>query len=73
MTKKQMRKIAQEVYDLNLVHDSPTSSDEEKSRAEKRIISITKQIMCLPRGLETIGEIDSMVQKLIKVNNKETI
>lgn len=73
MTKKQMRKIAQEVYDLNLVHDSPTSSDEEKSRAEKRIISITKQLMCLPRGLETIGEIDSMVQKIIKVNNKETI
>lgn len=73
MTKKQMRKIAQEVYDLNLIHDSSTSSDEEKSRAEKRIISITKQIMCLPRGLETLGEIDSMVQKIIKVNNKETI
>lgn len=73
MTKKQMRKTAQEVYDLNLIHDSPESSDEERSRAEKRIISITKQIMCLPRGIETLGEIDSIIQQIIKQHNKETI
>lgn len=74
MTKKQMRKVAQEVYDLNVVHDNPNSSDDEKSRAEKRIISITKQIMCLPRGMETLGEIDALVQQIIKTNNiKETI
>lgn len=74
MTKKQVRKIAQEIYDLNLTHDNPDSSQDEKARAEKRIISITKQIMCLPRGIETLGEIDSLVQQIIKKNNiKETI
>jgi len=72
MTKKQMRKIAQEIYDLNIIHDNPESSNEERSRAEKRIISITKQIMCLPRNLEVLGEIDSIVQSIIKKNNKET-
>lgn len=66
MTKKQMRKIAQEVYDLNLTHDSVESSDEEKIRAEKRIMSITNQIMCLPRGIEVLGEIDSIIQKISK-------
>lgn len=69
MTKKQMRKIAQEVYEQNLIHDNPESSTEEKSRAEKRIISITKQIMCLPRGMEVLGEIDSIIQGIIKSNN----
>lgn len=73
MTKKQMRKIAQEVYELNVTHDNSNSSDDEKTRAEKRIISITKQIMCLPRGMETLGEIDAIVQQIIKRNNKETI
>lgn len=73
MTKKQMRKIAQEVYDLNLIHDNPKSSDAERARAEKRIINITKQIMCLPRNLEVLGEIDSMVQSINEINNKETI
>ncbi len=72
MTKKQMRKIAQEVYDQNLIHDNPESSNEEKARAEKRIISITKQVMCLPRYIEILGEIDSMVQQITK-KNEETI
>lgn len=73
MTKKQMRKIAQEVYDLNLIHDNPESSSEEKARAEKRIMTITKQIMCLQGYMEILGDIDSMVQQITKKNNKETI
>ncbi len=73
MTKKQMRKIAQEVYDLNLIHDNPESSNEEKARAEKRIMTITKQIMCLQGYMEILGDIDSMVQQITKKNNKETI
>ena len=70
MTNKQKRRIAQEVYDLNLVHDNPESSEKEKKRVEKRLVSITRQIMCLPRGMETLGEIDSIVQQIIKNKNK---
>lgn len=66
MTKKQMRKIADEIYFLNLAHDDPATSSDEKSRAEKRIISITKQIMCLPRGVEILSDIDELVQLKIK-------
>ncbi len=42
MKKKQMRKIAYEIYKQNLIHDDPESSVEDKARAERRIISLTK-------------------------------
>lgn len=65
MTKKQKRKIAQEIVELNTIHDSASSTEEERQRAEKRIFSLTEQILSSPHGLELMEEIDSLIQTLI--------
>lgn len=70
MTKKQMRKIAHDIYEQNVIHDDPNSSQEDKDRAEQRIISLTQQILTSSkaRGLEVLDEIDAMIQELINKN-----
>lgn len=68
MTKKQMRKIAHDIYEQNMIHDDPNSSQDEKVRAERRIISLTQQILALPRGVELLDEIDVMIQNIINKN-----
>lgn len=72
MTKKQMRKLAHDIYEQNIIHDDPQSSSEDKARAEKRIISLTQQILTSPRGIEVLEEVDAMIQEIIN-KNKETI
>lgn len=69
MTKKQMRKLAKEIYECEKIHDSKTSSQEEKSRAEKRIIQISNQIGCLKNGMEIMTILDDMIQELNSKNN----
>lgn len=64
MTRKQMKKLAKEIYDCELVHSSETSSTEEKSRAERRIIQLTNQIAALPDGINIMLEVDIMVQQM---------
>lgn len=64
MTRKQMRKLAKEIYDCELVHSSETSSTEEKSRAERRIMQLTNQIAALPDGINIMLEVDIMVQQM---------
>lgn len=64
MTRKQMKKLAKEIYDCELIHSSEISSIEEKSRAEKRIIQLTNQIMALSDGINIMLEIDIMVQQM---------
>lgn len=65
MTRKQMRKYAQEISECNQIHDNVSSSQEEKDRAAKRIMQISRQIMCLKDGLSIMLEIDSMVQSIM--------
>lgn len=68
MTRKQMRKLAKEIYQCELLHNSKTSSLEEKSRAESRIIQLTNQIMALSDGINIMLEIDLMVQEMASKN-----
>ena len=64
MTRKQMRKLAKEIYDCELVHSSETSSTKEKSQAERRIMQLTNQIAALPNGINIMLEVDIMVQQM---------
>lgn len=64
MTRKQMRKLAKEIYDCELVHSSETSSTEEKSQAERRIMQLTNQIAALPDSINVMLEVDIMVQQM---------
>lgn len=64
MTRKQMKKLAKEIYDCELIHSSKTSSTEEKSRAEKRIMSLTNQIAALPDGINIMLEVDTFIQQM---------
>lgn len=64
MTRKQMKKLAKEIYDCELIHSSETSSIEEKSRAEKRIMQLTNQIASLSDGINIMLEIDVMIQQM---------
>lgn len=65
MTRKQVKKLAKEIYDCEQIHNNASSSMEEKSRAENRIIQITNQIMALHDGINVMLEIDTMVQDLV--------
>ena len=64
MTRKQMKKLAQELYKCEQIYQNETSSKEEKSRADNRIMQITNQIMSLSDGINIMLEIDTMVQDL---------
>lgn len=64
MTRKQMKKLAKKLYQCEQIHQNESSSKEEKSRAENRIMQITNQIMALNDGINILLEIDVMVQDL---------
>lgn len=64
MTRKQMKKLAKELYQCEQIHQNESSPKEEKSRAENRIMQITNQIMALNDGINILLEIDVMVQDL---------
>lgn len=64
MTRKQIKKLAKELYECEQIHQNESSSKEEKSRADNRIIQITNQIMALNDGINIMLEIDTMVQDL---------
>lgn len=70
MNKKQMRKLADEIVDLELTYRNPQAPQEVKSRAEKRINQIAGMIAALDakngRNFELMGEIDLLVQEKMK-------
>lgn len=67
MTKKQMRKFANEIVELELIHQNSTD-EEERKRAEKRIMEISHKIGGTVEGIEIMMEIDEMVQSKLKNN-----
>lgn len=66
MTRKQMKKFANEIYNCELVHQDKNASKEDKAHAEDRIIQLTKQIMAFPDGINALLEIDALVASKIK-------
>lgn len=66
MTRKQMKKFADEIYNCELVHQDEKASKEDKAHAEDRIIQLTKQIMAFPDGINALLEIDALVASKIK-------
>lgn len=66
MTRKQMKKFADEIYNCELVHQDEDASKEDKAHAEDRIIQLTKQIMAFPDGINALLEIDALVASKIK-------
>ena len=73
MTRKQIKKLANELAELEMVHQNSSQiSKEELIRIENRIMSITSQLMMDKHGLEAMCEIDQIVQqKLNKAKAKE--
>lgn len=66
MTRKQMKKFANEIYNCELIHQNENASKEDKAHAEDRIIQLTKQIMAFPDGINALLEIDALVVSKIK-------
>lgn len=66
MTRKQMKKFADEIYNCELIHQDENASKEDKAHAEDRIIQLTKQIMAFPDGINALLEIDALVASKIK-------
>lgn len=66
MTRKQMKKFANEIYNCELVHQDENASKEDKAHVEDRIIQLTKQIMAFPDGINALLEIDALVASKIK-------
>lgn len=60
MTKKQMRKIAKQLCELEKAMQN-CSDQSERSAIEKQILSISNKIFSSPDGLELMAEIDELV------------
>lgn len=69
MTRKQMKKFADEIYNCELVHKNENASKEDKAHAENRIIQLTNQIMALPDGVNALLEIDALIASKITKEN----
>ena len=70
MTRKQMKKLAKQLYEQELIHQNPDSSKEEKNKAEDKIMQLTNYIMCLPDGFNIFCEIDIIIQDFITKGEK---
>lgn len=66
MTRKQMKRFADEIYKCELIHQDENSSKEGKAHAEDRIMQLTNQIMALPDGINALLEIDALIASRIK-------
>lgn len=71
MTRKQIKKLADQIIKLELIHRDPNSSKEEKTKAESQIIQLSGMIGTMPNGLGLMVEIDALVQEGIEKFEKE--
>ena len=65
MTRKQMKKLAKELYDCERIHSDPNSSKEEKTLIEEKIMSLTNSILSEKNGMSLMLKIDTLVQELM--------
>lgn len=71
MTRKQIRKLADQITQLELIHRNPDSSPEEKAQAESQIIQLSGMIGKLG-GLPLMEQIDEIVQtNIIKTEQQD--
>ena len=63
MTRKQIRKLADQIFKLELIHRNPSSSKEEKTQAESQIIQLSHMFEQIPGGIEAMFEVDELVQQ----------
>ena len=70
MTRKQMKKLAKQLYEQELIHQNPNSSKEEKNKAEDKIMQLTNYVMCLPDGFNIFCEIDIIIQDFMTKGEK---
>ena len=70
MTRKQMKKLAKQLYEQELIHQNPDSSKEEKVKAEDKIMQLTNYILCLSDGFNILCEIDIIIQDFITKGEK---
>lgn len=66
MTRKQIRKLADQIIKLELIVQNPDSSKEEKAQAEAQIIQLSNMFSCVKGGIEAMFEVDELVQAGIK-------
>ena len=71
MRRKQIKKLADQIAELELISSSPSSSKDEKARARDQMISISGMIACLPDGLDIMTQIDDLVQE--KLNKEKEV
>lgn len=62
MTRKQIRKLADQIIKLELINRNPESSPEDKAQAESQIIQLSGMIGKLG-GLMLMEQIDELVQE----------
>lgn len=63
MNNKQLNKLANKIYNLEVQYQDDNLTEEEKKQIEKEINNIANQIFCLPNGFEVMGQIDEIIQK----------
>lgn len=66
MTRKQIKKYAMELAQLEQIRTSESSTKEEKLAAEKKIMNLTNQILLFRDGASALLDIDTMCQTFIK-------
>ena len=66
MTCKQIKKYAMELAQLEQIRISESSTKEDKVAAEKKIMSLTNQILMFRNGASALLDIDTMCQTFIK-------
>lgn len=66
MTNKQKNRIANELVHWELIHYNKEATSAQIKEAERKIIAISNQLMCLPNGLELMSEIDIIMQKKLE-------
>ena len=71
MTRKQIKKYAMELAQLEKIRTDENSTKDEKLAAEKRIMNLTNQILMYRDGMSALLDIDTMCQTFIKKNQGE--
>ena len=66
MNKKQIYKLANKIADLEIMLLNPEISQEQKSKAEKEIMRYAGMLAAMPNGLESMTQIDNIIQKKLK-------
>lgn len=62
MTRTQMNKIAESIVAFELVIQDPNAPEEKKNEARSQVSQIAAMLARLPGGLETMMQIDMMVE-----------